>query len=94
MCSPRPQKARALYACKAEHESELSFTAGAIFEDGKVKEKKQSKPVVEHLSRYVTVRERAQYPQSLLFWGLRLGTELDPKIHLPVFFSCSGFYTP
>uniref|UniRef100_A0A3B3QV92 Rho GTPase activating protein 26 n=1 Tax=Paramormyrops kingsleyae TaxID=1676925 RepID=A0A3B3QV92_9TELE len=31
--SPRLQKARALYACKAEHQSELSFTAGAIFED-------------------------------------------------------------
>ncbi|XP_048850915.1 rho GTPase-activating protein 26-like isoform X1 [Brienomyrus brachyistius] len=31
--SSRLRKARALYACKAEHESELSFTAGAIFEN-------------------------------------------------------------
>ncbi|XP_073211813.1 rho GTPase-activating protein 26 isoform X5 [Lepidochelys kempii] len=28
------RKARALYACKAEHESELSFTAGIIFDNG------------------------------------------------------------
>uniref|UniRef100_A0A4W4EGZ8 Rho GTPase-activating protein 26 n=1 Tax=Electrophorus electricus TaxID=8005 RepID=A0A4W4EGZ8_ELEEL len=31
--SPAPQKARALYACKAEHDSELSFFAGTIFEN-------------------------------------------------------------
>lgn len=28
------RKARALYACKAEHDSELSFIAGTIFENG------------------------------------------------------------
>ncbi|XP_058613551.1 rho GTPase-activating protein 26-like isoform X3 [Onychostoma macrolepis] len=28
-----PRKARALYACKAEHDSELSFIAGTIFEN-------------------------------------------------------------
>lgn len=28
------RKARALYACKAEHNSELSFIAGTIFENG------------------------------------------------------------
>ena len=27
------RKARALYACKAEHDSELSFIAGTIFEN-------------------------------------------------------------
>ncbi|KAK9406598.1 rho GTPase-activating protein 26-like [Crotalus adamanteus] len=27
------RKARALYACKAEHHSELSFTAGTIFDN-------------------------------------------------------------
>lgn len=32
--SPPPRKARALYACKAEHDSELSFIAGTIFENG------------------------------------------------------------
>ncbi|XP_072517542.1 rho GTPase-activating protein 26-like isoform X2 [Salminus brasiliensis] len=31
--SPPPRKARALYACKAEHDSELSFIAGTIFEN-------------------------------------------------------------
>ncbi|XP_066572945.1 rho GTPase-activating protein 26 isoform X2 [Amia ocellicauda] len=31
--SPTLRKARALYACKAEHDSELSFTAGTIFEN-------------------------------------------------------------
>ncbi|XP_015204939.1 rho GTPase-activating protein 26 isoform X2 [Lepisosteus oculatus] len=31
--SPTVRKARALYACKAEHDSELSFTAGTIFEN-------------------------------------------------------------
>ncbi|KAG9351294.1 hypothetical protein JZ751_022538 [Albula glossodonta] len=31
--SPPSRKARALYACKAEHESELSFIAGTIFEN-------------------------------------------------------------
>ncbi|XP_076835489.1 rho GTPase-activating protein 26-like isoform X2 [Brachyhypopomus gauderio] len=31
--SPAPQKARALYACKAEHDSELSFFAGTVFEN-------------------------------------------------------------
>ncbi|XP_030649318.1 LOW QUALITY PROTEIN: rho GTPase-activating protein 26-like [Chanos chanos] len=31
--SPPMRKARALYACKAEHESELSFIAGTIFEN-------------------------------------------------------------
>ncbi|XP_061103631.1 rho GTPase-activating protein 26-like [Conger conger] len=31
--SPPFRKARALYACKAEHESELSFIAGTIFEN-------------------------------------------------------------
>ncbi|KAJ8408820.1 hypothetical protein AAFF_G00246380 [Aldrovandia affinis] len=31
--SPPFRKARALYACKAEHESELSFSAGTIFEN-------------------------------------------------------------
>uniref|UniRef100_A0A8B9KMS9 Rho GTPase-activating protein 26 n=1 Tax=Astyanax mexicanus TaxID=7994 RepID=A0A8B9KMS9_ASTMX len=30
---PPPRKARALYACKAEHDSELSFIAGTIFEN-------------------------------------------------------------
>ncbi|TTC00255.1 Rho GTPase-activating protein 26 [Bagarius yarrelli] len=29
--SPPLRKARALYACKAEHQSELSFIAGTIF---------------------------------------------------------------
>uniref|UniRef100_A0A3B3QSG2 Rho GTPase activating protein 26 n=1 Tax=Paramormyrops kingsleyae TaxID=1676925 RepID=A0A3B3QSG2_9TELE len=33
LVSPVARKARALYACKAEHPSELSFTAGAIFEN-------------------------------------------------------------
>uniref|UniRef100_A0A672JWT8 Rho GTPase activating protein 26 n=1 Tax=Sinocyclocheilus grahami TaxID=75366 RepID=A0A672JWT8_SINGR len=33
--SPPPRKARARYACKAEHDSELSFIAGTIFENGK-----------------------------------------------------------
>ncbi|MBN3297358.1 RHG26 protein, partial [Amia calva] len=33
LCSPTLRKARALYACKAEHDSELSFTAGTIFEN-------------------------------------------------------------
>lgn len=28
------RRARALYACKAEHDSELSFIAGTIFENG------------------------------------------------------------
>lgn len=28
-----PRKAKALYACKAEHDSELSFTAGTLFEN-------------------------------------------------------------
>lgn len=28
------RKAKALYACKAEHDSELSFTAGTVFENG------------------------------------------------------------
>ncbi|XP_053573135.1 rho GTPase-activating protein 26 isoform X1 [Bombina bombina] len=28
-----PRKAKALYACKAEHDSELSFTAGTVFEN-------------------------------------------------------------
>uniref|UniRef100_A0A8C9L512 Rho GTPase-activating protein 26 n=1 Tax=Serinus canaria TaxID=9135 RepID=A0A8C9L512_SERCA len=32
-CSPL-RKARALYACKAEHDSELSFTAGTVFDNG------------------------------------------------------------
>lgn len=27
------RKAKALYACKAEHDSELSFTAGTIFDN-------------------------------------------------------------
>lgn len=27
------RKARALYACKAEHDSELSFTAGTVFDN-------------------------------------------------------------
>ncbi|XP_016347609.1 rho GTPase-activating protein 26-like [Sinocyclocheilus anshuiensis] len=31
--SPPPRKARARYACKAEHDSELSFIAGTIFEN-------------------------------------------------------------
>ncbi|XP_066501705.1 rho GTPase-activating protein 26-like isoform X2 [Hoplias malabaricus] len=31
--SPLSRKARALYACKAEHDSELSFIAGTIFEN-------------------------------------------------------------
>uniref|UniRef100_A0A8C2JBS4 Rho GTPase-activating protein 26 n=1 Tax=Cyprinus carpio TaxID=7962 RepID=A0A8C2JBS4_CYPCA len=31
--SPPPRKARALYACKAEHDSELSFIAGTVFEN-------------------------------------------------------------
>ncbi|XP_043077425.1 rho GTPase-activating protein 26-like isoform X2 [Puntigrus tetrazona] len=31
--SAPPRKARALYACKAEHDSELSFIAGTIFEN-------------------------------------------------------------
>ncbi|CAH2277115.1 rho GTPase-activating 26 isoform X1 [Pelobates cultripes] len=29
-----PRKAKALYACKAEHDSELSFTAGTVFDNG------------------------------------------------------------
>ncbi|XP_048883202.1 rho GTPase-activating protein 26-like isoform X1 [Brienomyrus brachyistius] len=33
LVSPVARKARALYACKAEHLSELSFTAGTIFEN-------------------------------------------------------------
>ncbi|PKU34144.1 rho gtpase-activating protein 26 [Limosa lapponica baueri] len=33
LCSPL-RKARALYACKAEHDSELSFTAGTVFDNG------------------------------------------------------------
>lgn len=32
--SPPPRRARALYACKAEHDSELSFIAGTVFENG------------------------------------------------------------
>uniref|UniRef100_A0A8C6SES0 Rho GTPase activating protein 26 n=1 Tax=Neogobius melanostomus TaxID=47308 RepID=A0A8C6SES0_9GOBI len=32
-CSISGRKARALYACKAEHDSELSFIAGTIFEN-------------------------------------------------------------
>uniref|UniRef100_A0A8C9S585 Rho GTPase-activating protein 26 n=1 Tax=Scleropages formosus TaxID=113540 RepID=A0A8C9S585_SCLFO len=32
-CSPTARKARALYACKAEHPSELSFSAGTIFDN-------------------------------------------------------------
>uniref|UniRef100_A0A665UKT9 Rho GTPase activating protein 26 n=1 Tax=Echeneis naucrates TaxID=173247 RepID=A0A665UKT9_ECHNA len=32
--SPISRKARALYACKAEHDSELSFIAGTVFENG------------------------------------------------------------
>ncbi|KAG5843346.1 hypothetical protein ANANG_G00149860 [Anguilla anguilla] len=35
--SPPFRKARALYACKAEHESELSFIAGTIFENGELR---------------------------------------------------------
>ncbi|XP_016392550.1 rho GTPase-activating protein 26-like isoform X1 [Sinocyclocheilus rhinocerous] len=31
--SPPPRQARARYACKAEHDSELSFIAGTIFEN-------------------------------------------------------------
>uniref|UniRef100_A0A8C4S688 Rho GTPase-activating protein 26 n=1 Tax=Erpetoichthys calabaricus TaxID=27687 RepID=A0A8C4S688_ERPCA len=31
--SPTVKKARALYACKAEHDSELSFSAGTIFDN-------------------------------------------------------------
>uniref|UniRef100_A0A8C1RFK5 Rho GTPase-activating protein 26 n=1 Tax=Cyprinus carpio TaxID=7962 RepID=A0A8C1RFK5_CYPCA len=31
--SPPPRKARALYACKAEHDSELSFIAGTVLEN-------------------------------------------------------------
>lgn len=34
LCSSPLRKARALYACKAEHDSELSFTAGTVFENG------------------------------------------------------------
>lgn len=34
LCSVVGRKARALYACKAEHDSELSFIAGSIFENG------------------------------------------------------------
>ncbi|XP_042567350.1 rho GTPase-activating protein 26-like isoform X5 [Cyprinus carpio] len=30
---PPPRKARALYACKAEHDSELSFIAGTVLEN-------------------------------------------------------------
>lgn len=33
-CSSPLRKARALYACKAEHDSELSFTAGTVFDNG------------------------------------------------------------
>uniref|UniRef100_A0A672R689 Rho GTPase-activating protein 26 n=1 Tax=Sinocyclocheilus grahami TaxID=75366 RepID=A0A672R689_SINGR len=33
LLSPPLRKARALYACKAEHDSELSFIAGTIFEN-------------------------------------------------------------
>ncbi len=33
--SPPLRKARALYACKAEHDSELSFIAGTVFQNGK-----------------------------------------------------------
>uniref|UniRef100_A0A3B5A430 Rho GTPase-activating protein 26 n=1 Tax=Stegastes partitus TaxID=144197 RepID=A0A3B5A430_9TELE len=33
VCSIAGRKARALYACKAEHDSELSFIAGTIFEN-------------------------------------------------------------
>uniref|UniRef100_A0A8C0VFT9 Rho GTPase-activating protein 26 n=1 Tax=Cyanistes caeruleus TaxID=156563 RepID=A0A8C0VFT9_CYACU len=32
-CSSPLRKARALYACKAEHDSELSFTAGTVFDN-------------------------------------------------------------
>uniref|UniRef100_A0A663MRF9 Rho GTPase-activating protein 26 n=1 Tax=Athene cunicularia TaxID=194338 RepID=A0A663MRF9_ATHCN len=32
-CSNSPNTARALYACKAEHDSELSFTAGTVFDN-------------------------------------------------------------
>lgn len=28
------RKAKALYACKAEHDSELSFAAGTVFDNG------------------------------------------------------------
>lgn len=28
------RKAKALYACKAEHDSELSFSAGTVFDGG------------------------------------------------------------
>lgn len=31
---PGNRRARALYACKAEHDSELSFIAGCIFQQG------------------------------------------------------------
>lgn len=48
-CSMAGKKARALYACKAEHDSELSFIAGTIFENGEsgfegIKVLKASKP--------------------------------------------------
>lgn len=33
-CSSPLRRARALYACKAEHDSELSFTAGTVFDNG------------------------------------------------------------
>ncbi|KAI1234275.1 hypothetical protein IHE44_0003993, partial [Lamprotornis superbus] len=32
-CSSPLRRARALYACKAEHDSELSFTAGTVFDN-------------------------------------------------------------
>lgn len=32
--SPPLRRARALYACKAEHDSELSFITGTVFENG------------------------------------------------------------
>ena len=34
VCSVVGRKARALYACKAEHDSELSFIAGTVFDNG------------------------------------------------------------
>lgn len=41
------KRARALYACKAEHDSELSFIAGTIFENGESPFNMQTKYVGE-----------------------------------------------
>lgn len=60
VCSIVGRKARALYACKAEHDSELSFIAGTVFDNG------------ESRSELAGGKERVKRKQAINLRGKRL----------------------